>query len=121
MLNDATGFKKIFIATGYTDLRKGVDGLSGIIKNEFKLNPAEKDVIFLFCGRRTDRIKAIIWEGDGFLLLYKKLAMGGAFAWPRNEKEVRSITGEQFHNLMKGMEIVARRPIYEISAPDEYM
>ncbi len=63
MLNDACCFNKIYIATGYTDLRKGIDGLVSIIKNEFNLDPAEKNVVFLFCGKRTDRIKAIVWEG----------------------------------------------------------
>lgn len=57
MLNDATGFEKIYIACGYTDLRRGIDGLVGIITQEFKLEPFE-NTLFLFCGRRTDRIKA---------------------------------------------------------------
>ena len=62
MLNDASGFSKIYIATGYTDLRRGIDGLAGIIKNSFKLDPFQKNILFLFCGRKTDRIKGLIWE-----------------------------------------------------------
>lgn len=69
MLNDAAGFKRIFIAAGYTDLR--IDGLAGIVQYQFELDPHDKDTIFLFCGRKNDRIKA--WEGDGFLLMYKGL------------------------------------------------
>ena len=67
MLNNATGFDKIYIACGYTDLRRGIDGLADIITQEFNLDPFE-NTLFLFCGRRTDRIKALLWEGDGFLL-----------------------------------------------------
>lgn len=76
MLNDAAGFKRIFIATGYSDLRKGIDGLANIIKFQFDLDPFQKNILFLFCGRRTDRIKGLVWEGDGFLLLYKRLNIG---------------------------------------------
>ncbi len=38
-----------------------------------QLDPYEKDILFLFCDRRSDRIKGLVWEGDGFLLLYKRL------------------------------------------------
>ena len=60
MLNDASGFKKVFLATGYTDLRRGVDGLAGIIRFQFQLDPHDKNTLFLFCGRRSDRIKALL-------------------------------------------------------------
>ncbi|MDR0923856.1 MAG: transposase [Hungatella sp.] len=59
MLNDATGFKKIYLATGYTDLRYGMEGLASIIKFNFQLDPYEKNILFLFCGKRTDRIKGL--------------------------------------------------------------
>ena len=60
MLNDAVGFDKIFIATGYTDLRRGIDGLASTIKFQFDLDPFQKHVLFLFCGKRTDRIKGLV-------------------------------------------------------------
>nr|WP_243425733.1 IS66 family insertion sequence element accessory protein TnpB [Faecalicatena contorta] len=72
-MNNATGFRKIYIAAGYTDLRRGIDGLASIIKFNFQLDPYEKDILFLFCGRRSDRIKGLVWEGDGFLLLSQYL------------------------------------------------
>lgn len=90
MLNNATGFRKIYIAAGYTDLRRGIDGLASIIKFNFQLDPYEKDILFLFCGRRSDRIKGLVWEGDGFLLLYKRLELGG-FSWPRTKEEALEI------------------------------
>ena len=80
MLNDVVGFEKIFIATGYTDLRCGIDSLASTIKFQFELDPFQKHILFLFCGKRTDRIKGLVWEGDGFLLLYKRLNIGG-FSW----------------------------------------
>ena len=52
MLNNASGFRKVYIAAGYTDLRRGIDGLASIVKFNFQLDPYEKDILFLFCGRR---------------------------------------------------------------------
>ena len=95
MLNNATGFKKIYLALGYTDLRRGVEGLKSIIHFRYDLDPYDKDTLFLFCGRRSDRIKGLLWEGDGFLLLYKRLDVG-AFNWPRSSDEAMEITEEQY-------------------------
>ena len=93
MLNNASGFRKVYIAAGYTDLRRGIDGLASIVKFNFQLDPYEKDILFLFCGRRSDRIKGLVWEGDGFLLLYKRLELGG-FSWPRTKEEALARTGD---------------------------
>ena len=112
MLNDATGFSRVIIVTGYSDLRKGIDGLANIIKLQFNLDPFQKNILFLFCGRRTDRIKGLVWEGDGFLLLYKKLN-AGRFSWPRTTTEALDITPEQYGMLMQGLEIIAKKPIIE--------
>ena len=116
MLNDGTGFKKVFIAAGFTDLRRGIDGLARTIRFQFQLDPHDKNTLFLFCGRRTDRIKGLIWEGDGFLLLYKRIENGN-FRWPRTKDEALEITPDQYQMLMQGLEIVARHPIEEIPDP----
>lgn len=76
MLNDAACFKNIFIVTGYTDLRSGIDRLANLIKSQMGDVPFSPDTLFLFCGRRTDRIKGLVWEGDEYLLLYKGLEKG---------------------------------------------
>ena len=122
MLNDAnaSGFKKVYLATGFTDLRRGIDGLANIIHFQFKLDPYDKNTLFLFCGRRNDRIKALLWEGDGFLLMYKRLD-NGAFRWPRSTDEAMSITEDQYRMLMQGFEIVARNPISELKETPSMM
>ena len=110
MLNDASGFSRIFIAVGYTDLRRGIDGLAAIIRFQFQLEPKDRNTLFLFCGRRPDRIKGLLWEGDGFLLLYKRIEIG-SFSWPRSESEAKEISEDQLRLLMQGCEVIPRRPI----------
>ena len=51
----APGSKRVYLATGFTDLRRGIDGLARIIRFQFQLDPYNKNT--LFCGKRTDRIK----------------------------------------------------------------
>ena len=63
MLNDGSGFKKVYLVTGFTDLRRGIDGLARIIRLQFQLDPYDKNTLFLFCGKRTDRIKGAYLGG----------------------------------------------------------
>ena len=105
MLNDFTGADKVYIACGYTDLRKGIDGLARMVQQQFELDPFT-NTLFLFCGTKTDRIKGLIFEGDGYLLIYKRLS-AGRFRWPRTQEEAMAITQEQFDLLMQGMTIVS--------------
>lgn len=101
MLGDITVAKEIYIACGYTDMRKSIDGLAALVQEHFKMNPFSP-ALYIFCGRRCDRIKALLWEGDGFLLLYKRLE-NGKFQWPRNKDELKPITWQQFRWLMEGL------------------
>ena len=76
MLGDIRQAKKVYIVCGYTDMRKGLNS----------------------------RLKALLWEPDGFVLLYKRLD-NGRYQWPRNAQEVRQLTWEQFTWLMQGLSI----------------
>ncbi len=110
MLNDLQGMKHVYIACGYTDLRKGIDSLVEIVKLNFNLNPFEEGNLFLFCGRRTDRIKALLYEGDGWLLLYKRLT-DGKFQWPRNDEDAKELTPQQYRWLMDGLSVSQKKAI----------
>lgn len=89
MLNDAavSQFKKVYLAPGYTELRRGIDGLASIVRFQFELDPYDKNTLFLFCGRKNSRIKALLWEGDGFLLMYKRLDNGSFGGQGRQMKQ----------------------------------
>ena len=101
MLTDFTGADRVYIACGYTDLRRSIDGLAAMVQQQFDLNPFT-NTLFLFCGRRRDRIKALYWEGNGFVLLYKRLE-SGSFQWHRSENEARALTPQQYRWLMEGL------------------
>ena len=107
MLNDATCFKKIFIVTGYTDLRSGIDRLADTIRSYLGEDAIEADTLYLFCGRRTDRIKGLVWENDGYLLLYKRLE-AGQFQWPRTESEVPLAYGRTHDSSQKAGETIEK-------------
>lgn len=116
MLNDYSGAEHIYIACGYTDMRRSIDGLATVVQQSFRLDPFSNS-LFLFCGKRRDRIKALYWEGDGFVLLYKRLERG-RFQWPRSESEVRDLSHQQFRWLMEGLSIDqprAHKPVTGIS------
>ena len=115
MLRDAdfSSFKGVYVVCGYTDLRYGIDSLAAIIESRYKMPLFVPNTLFLFCGKKADRIKGLVWEGDGFLLLYKRVE-NGHFTWPRSTEDLRSIDPEQFICLMQGFSIDP--PIKEASS-----
>ena len=90
--------EKIYIRCGYTDMRKQLNGLLDIIQYNFKLDPYSNS-LFLFCGKRADRIKAVHYEGDGFCLLYKRYE-NGRLQWPRTGEEAKQISDQQLRWLL---------------------
>lgn len=117
MLNDLDTDKiqRIYIACGYTDLRYGIDGLAAAVQHEFGMDPFTERTLFLFCGRKADRIKGLLWEGDGFLLLYKRLE-SGRYQWPRNVHEVMSMSSQQYRWLMEGLSIYQKKAVKSVKA-----
>ena len=102
MLKDVAGIRRVVIACGFVDLRKGIDGLAQIVGARYDLNSFEKGMLFLFCGRRSDHMKGLLWMGNGFLLLYKRFE-DGSLSWPRTQEEAADLTEEQFRLLMLGL------------------
>ena len=105
MLGDISSAVNIYVITGDTDMRKSIDGLCAIVLDQLKAEPDGRS-IYLFCGKRCGRIKILLREPDGFVLLYKRLdVVQGRYRWSRNKSEAKTITWQQFDWLMSGLEI----------------
>ena len=113
MLGDIKKAERIYLATGYTDMRKAIDGLAAIVQQNFKLDPFGNS-LFLFCGRKSNRLKALYWEGDGFVRLYKRLE-NSRFQCPRNQDEVLMISEQEFRWLLEGLAIDQPKAVQKIS------
>ena len=99
MLKDAvfSSFAGVYLVYGYTDMRYGIDSLAAIIEQRYKMDLFVPNTLFLFCGHSSSKIKGLLWEGDGFLLLYKRVE-SGRFSWPR-----RQINVYLFHTFPENM------------------
>ena len=108
---DLAKVRNYYIACGYTDLRLGIDGLAAVVTQQYGSH-LDEESLFLFCGRRTDRIKALYWCGDEYILLYKRLS-NGRFQWPRSEAELRLLDPQSFRWLMEGLRIEQKTAIHK--------
>ena len=101
MLDIPDGYS-IFVITGYSDLRKGINGLCEYVDALFGLNPYGENV-FLFCGRRADRFKMLSRSQDGCCILVSVVLDEGRLKWPRGkEPQAWRITRKQLNKLLAG-------------------
>ncbi len=96
---------KIYLACEPVDLRKSIDGLSVLVAQVLGQDPFEAQ-LFVFVNRRRDKLKALRWDQNGFVLYYKRLERG-QFPWPRRpgEEAARMIEPRQLHWLLSGLSI----------------
>lgn len=97
---------RIWLVAGVTDMRKGFDGLASVVKTQIDADPLSGH-LFVFRGRRGDRIKALWWDGDG-LCLYAKRLERGRFVWPQAQDGKAHLTAAQLSMLLEGIDW--RRP-----------
>ena len=105
MIHLASGHR-IWLVAGVTDMRKGFDGLATVVKTQIDADPLSGH-LFVFRGRRGDRIKARWWDGDG-LCLYAKRLERGRFIWPQVQDGKVHLTAAQLSMLLEGIDW--RRP-----------
>ena len=89
MLGGWLGNVRLFLYNGFTDMRKGFNGLSGLVNNELGRDPLSGDV-FIFVNRRRTLIKLLVWDKSGFVIYYKRLEKG-TFEFPSTESEAKSL------------------------------
>jgi transposase len=100
------GGARVWLACGITDLRNGFDGLAGLVQTRLS-EDAFSGQLFVFRGRRGDRVKILWWDGDGLCLFAKRLECG-RFVWPRASSGTVHLSVAQLSMLLEGIDW--RRP-----------
>lgn len=117
MLNLAAG-TRIFFAVGATDMRKGFNGLQGLVSGVLQQDPLSGS-LFLFVNRRRDKLKILYWDGDGLAIWYKRLEQG-TFELPQVTADQRSaeIRSDELTMLLRGIDLstVRRRKRYSVAS-----
>jgi transposase len=110
MLSVAAG-ARVYLATEPVDLRRGHDGLAALVRTRFEMDPLVGD-LFVFVGRRIDRVKVLFWDRGGFVLYYKRLAKG-RFRMPKAPSDADRIVldGTELAMLLGGFDITAARRV----------
>lgn len=98
---------KVYIATGNTDMRKAINGLSILVESRMELD-CFSGHMFVFSNRRRNMIKILYWDHNGFCLWQKRLERE-RFRWPESAEEVISISSRELRWLLDGLEVVQGR------------
>jgi len=93
---------RIYLVAGATDMRKGFDGLSALVATALDKDPFSGQ-LFVFRGRRGDRVKLLWWDGQGLCLFYKRLERG-RFIWPAAQQGAVHLTPAQLSMLLEGID-----------------
>ncbi|MCR4746182.1 MAG: IS66 family insertion sequence element accessory protein TnpB [Lachnospiraceae bacterium] len=104
MLKRNVPIQKVIIIAGRTDMRKGINSLVAVVRLNYGLDPIEVGTLFLFCGLKKNTIKALVYEGDGFCLVTKRIN-SGSYRWPNAPNEARRLTLEEYDRLLDGFTI----------------
>ncbi len=98
---------RIFAFSGPTDMRKGFNGLSGLVAEHFDVELLSGH-LFLFCNRRRDRIKLLYWDKDGLAIWYKRLE-AGSYQLPKIDSDTDSleINQMQLSLLLSGIDLAS--------------
>lgn len=106
---------KVYLAYGVTDFRKQISSLCSIVKNTFNMNPYDK-AAYIFCNKSRTSIKVLCYDKNGFILAQKSLlnAERMKFQWPKNSRELKSITKKQLEWLLSGLKVEQKNSFREI-------
>jgi transposase len=93
---------RVFVATQPVDFRKGMDGLAALAQAQLRLDPFS-GVVLVFRAKRADRVKILLWDGSGMVLVAKRLEQG-KFAWPAVRDGVMRLSSAQLAALFEGLD-----------------
>ena len=108
-----TRLHRCYLYGGFTDMRKGIDSLCGLVRNELGKDPLGGELFIFFCRTRK-RVKILVWDEDGFALYQKRLERG-TYEMPTNMSTHQRITAEQLNFILDGVVLdrVKHRPRYQ--------
>ncbi len=107
--------ERVYLACGNTDLRKSIDGLAVLVKEEFQLDPFSSS-LYVFCNRKRDKLKILHWEHNGFWLYYRRLEKS-KFQWPQKDGVgVTAISRRELRWLLDGLPLKQRHAHPEVTA-----
>ena len=109
-------FQRYHVIRGYTDMRKGIDGLAAIAILEYG-QQLDDESIFLLCGRRADRLKGLYWDGTSYNLLNKRLPEG-RFHWPRTPLGLTTMSYEEYLTEIEGHQPGEEIPYWKLPPYD---
>jgi len=101
---------KVYLALGATDMRKGFDGLYGLVRDRLSCEPTSGH-LFLFCNARRNRLKILYWDTGGFWVCAKRLERG-CFSWPKVSSEAETkvlLSHEELALLLGGIDLSRTR------------
>lgn len=105
--------RRVYLACGHTDMRRGIDSLAALVMGSFRLDPFG-GTLFVFCNRGRDRLKILEWDGDGFWLHLKRLEKG-RFRWPREGNiATMELTGQELEYLVGGSKLTRKLLMDEV-------
>jgi transposase len=101
---------KIYVAVEAVDMRKGFDGLYGLVRDQLGQDPLSGH-LFLFSNRTRTRLKALVWDGSGLWVCAKRLEKG-RYRWPAANEKQASVTmrAEELAMLVNGLDLKQARP-----------
>ena len=109
-----SGAVRVLVATRPVDFRKGMDGLAALVQESLGGNPYS-GVIYVFRAKRADRVKLLLWDGTGLVLVAKRLEKN-SFRWPRIDDGVMRLTSAQLSALLEGLDWTRVRAV-RVQAP----
>lgn len=109
-----SGAVRVLVATRPVDFRKGMDGLAALARENLGADPYS-GVIYVFRAKRADRVKLLLWDGTGLMLVSKRLEQG-RFRWPAISDGVMRLTSSQLSALLEGMDWTRVRAV-RVPAP----
>jgi len=106
--------EKVYLAVGFTDLRKSFDSLAAIVQECFNLSPYSTD-LFVFCNKSRDRLKILRWSCNGFWLYIRRID-SGKFNWPScSDKSTLEVSGRELSWLLDGLSLEQEKAHRKVS------